>query len=79
MQPWGGLYLHREFDGDNVSTLTFGSSVVEVEDRGERTWGEFAMGADVQTASGLGCFVRLEAMGGDIDGYAGRIGLRFSW
>ncbi len=79
LQPWGGLYLHREFDGDNVSTLTFGSSVVEVEDRGERTWGEFAMGADVQTASGLGGFVRLEAMGGDIDGYAGRIGLRFSW
>lgn len=79
LQPWGGLYLHREFDGDNASTLTFGSNVVEVEDHGQRTWAEFAMGADVQTASGLGGFVRVEALGGDIDGYAGRVGVRFAW
>lgn len=79
VQPYGGVYLNREFDGDNVSTLTFGSTVVEVTDVGRKSWGEVVFGANLQTPSGWGGFAQAEVLAGDVEGYAGRIGVRFAW
>jgi len=79
IQPYGGIYLNREFDGNNVSTLTFGSTVVEVADEGRRGWGEVVLGANLQTASGWGGFAQAEILEGDVEGYAGRVGVRLAW
>lgn len=79
VQPYGGVYLNREFDGDNASTLTFGSTVVEVTDEGRKGWGEVVFGANVQTPSGWGGFAQVEVLEGDVEGYAGRIGMRLAW
>ncbi|RZJ47174.1 MAG: autotransporter domain-containing protein [Brevundimonas sp.] len=79
VQPYGGVYINREFDGDNISTLTFGSTVVEVADKGPRGWGEVVLGANLETGSGWGGFAQAEILEGDVEGYAGRVGVRFAW
>lgn len=79
VQPYAGFYINREFDGDNISTLTFGSTSVEVADNGPHGWGELVLGANLETGSGWGGFIQAEALDGDIEGYAGRVGVRFAW
>jgi|GEM_PF-1386064 len=79
VQPYAGLHVNREFDGDNRSILTLGAVETEVADEGRRTWAEASMGVNVQGKAGLGGFAQVEALGGDIEGYGVRIGARFSW
>ena len=78
-QPYLGLSAVQEFDGRNVSRLTFGGDTFEVKDTGEENWVEGVIGVNVVTPSGLGVFAQGEAVAGDRYGYALRIGARYNW
>lgn len=79
VQPFMGLHAVQEFDGENVSRLTFGGDTFAVKDTGEEAWVEGVIGVNVVTPSGLGVFAQGEAITGDRDGYALRIGARYNW
>lgn len=79
VQPFVGLHALQEFDGRNVSRLSFGGDVFTVKDTGEEAWFEGVIGVNVVTPSGLGVFAQGEAVTGDREGYALRIGARYNW
>lgn len=78
-QPYLGLHGIQEFDGRNVSRLTFGGDVFTVKDTGEEAWLEGVIGVNVATPSGLGGFIQAEGLTGGRGGHALRIGARYNW
>lgn len=78
-QPHLGLHGVREFDGHNVSRLTFGGDVFAVKDTGEEAWLEGVIGVNVVAPSGLGGFIQAEGLTGGRGGHALRIGARYNW
>ena len=78
-QPYLGLHGVQEFDGRNVSRLTFGGDVFTVKDTGEEAWLEGVIGVSIATPSGLGVFAQAEGLTGGRGGHALRIGARYNW
>jgi outer membrane autotransporter protein len=78
--PYIGVYAVEEFDGENGLSFTSGPTTISFQDEGRGSWGQVDFGFTAQTFYGLEGFLKGEwNFGGDADGGAGRLGVRWRW
>jgi outer membrane autotransporter protein len=78
--PFIGAYWVDEMEGDNDMTFTTGVTSISFTDEGRGNYGQAEFGINFQSFYGLEGFVKGEwNFGGDADGGAARLGVRWRW